>query len=153
MAFAIVAAVLAVAGAAQQNRAARQQKRANRQQQRIAEAENVRSRRQAIRERLIQQSELAALGGATGTSASSGIQGGIASIGSQTAANLGFASQIEALNQNRLRALNRATSLQNSANVLTTASSIAGSNQFQGLFNQSKQPDTAGFGNPLTPNQ
>jgi len=122
----IIAAIVAAAGSAvQQRKAGKQQKRASQREQRIADAENVRSRRQAIRERIIQQSQLNALGAATGTSASSGIQGASASLGSQTASNIGFQTQLEALNKERLSFLGKAAQAQTHAGTFEAVSKIA----------------------------
>lgn len=50
-----------------------------------------------------------------GVAASSGIAGGMASIASQTASNIGFQSQMEQMNQSRMRSLDAAA--QHEANV------------------------------------
>ena len=123
---AIVTAVAAVYSANEQRKAGKEARKAAKMERRIAEAENVRSRRQAIRERIIQTARLENQAASTGTTQSSGVQGGIASLGSQTASNLGFASQIEAMNNQRLSFLDAAAAAQGRAQMAATASSVAG---------------------------
>ena len=131
---AIVTAVAAVYSANEQRKAGKEARKAAKMERRIAEAENVRSRRQAIRERVIQAARLENQAAGTGTTQSSGVQGGVASLGSQTASNLGFASQIEAMNNQRLSFLDAAAAAQGRAQMAATASSVAGSFAPGGAF-------------------
>lgn len=127
MAFAaIVVAVAAAYSANEQQKSNKEARKAAKMERRIAEAENVRSRRQAIRERLIQAARIENQAAATGTTNSSGVQGGIASLGSQTASNIGFSSQVESMNNQRLNFLDAAAAAQGRAQVGSAVGSIAG---------------------------
>jgi len=127
MGFQIAALIIAAYGANEQRRSAAAQRKAVKRERRIAEVENVRSRRQAIRERLIQAEQLRNQGAVSGTMESSGVQGGIASIGSQTASNIGFSNQIDQLNQQRLSFLDAANQYQSNAGIASTVASSVNS--------------------------
>jgi len=79
-----------VAESKQQKRAAKKEKKAQRVQQAITEAQAQRERREAIQQQQQQQAQLANQGVLQGVGGSSGVQGGIGSIGTQTASNIGF---------------------------------------------------------------
>lgn len=144
---AIITAVAAVYSASEQRKAGKEARKAAKMERRIAEAENVRSRRQAIRERVIQAARLENQAAGTGSAQSSGVQGGIASLGSQTAANIGFSTQIEALNNQRLSFLDAAAAAQGRAQMAATVSSVASSFSPGGSFysaGTTTQPAIAG---------
>lgn len=80
-----------------------------RQQQFLAEhrkatVENLRSVRAAVRQARLARGTLTNMGANTGVSGSSGIQGGISSVGSQLSANLSFFTQMDTLNSQGLSA-------------------------------------------------
>lgn len=117
----VIAAVIAAGASAESNR---QQRKAAKAERKRAEAENVRSRRQAIREKIIATSEVSNLAAQTGTSASSGVAGGISSLSSQTASNIGFQSQLAALNEQRMGFLQKAADWQTVASIAQSSTGL-----------------------------
>lgn len=140
MGWTAAAVVISAYSANEQSKANKAARKAAKVERRIAEAENVRSRRQAIRERAIQAARLENQAAGTGTTQSSGVQGGIASLGSQTAANIGFSTQIEALNNQRLSFLDAAAAAQGRAQMAATASSVTGEFAPGGSFYRAGTP-------------
>jgi Flp pilus assembly protein TadB len=63
-----------------------------------AEIQNLRSVRQQIRQARVAQSTMQNVGAQTGGMGSSGMAGGVASVGSQLGSNLGYMSQIASVN-------------------------------------------------------
>jgi hypothetical protein len=112
--------VIAAYSANEQHKASVEQHRAAKQERRMAAAQNLRERKQAYRQMLVQQAQLQAAATNLGASQSSGAQGGIASIGTQTASNIGFQGQIEASNQQRLSFLDKAAQHTGKAQVANT---------------------------------
>lgn len=104
-----VAVALMAYSASEQHEASQDQRAANRQERRAAAARNLRERKQAYRQMVVQQAQIAAMGQNMGVSGSSGVSGGIASAGSQTYSNIGFQSQLEQLNQKRLKYMDSAS--------------------------------------------
>lgn len=101
----VVGAVMSVAGFAkqqdardEQRKAAEEAAQARRQelaaQKARADIENTRSVRAAIRQQYAAQAGIVARGATTGTSASSGVAGGVASTGAQLAGNLSYMSNV-----------------------------------------------------------
>jgi hypothetical protein len=135
------AIVLVAASAYESEQSRKAQNKANRQEKRRAAAENLRERKQAYRQMLIQQAQMQAAGTNLGVAGSSGVAGGIASIGSQTASNIGFQFQLEALNNKRLAALNSAANHQAMANNFSSAASFVSGASNSGMFG-SNQPTT-----------
>lgn len=119
MAGIITAAVVGVAATGyslyEKDRARSKQKRANKKAERIEAIQAQRSRVQAIRQNRIQASQVTASAGNSGLLGSSGVQGSLAGLASEAAANLSFTNQIDALNTQRQGLLNRAG--QNIANA------------------------------------
>lgn len=155
MAFAaFVVAAAAIFSAGEQRKASKQARKAAKEERRMAEVENVRSRRQAIRERILQTEQLRNAGAIGGTLNSSGVQGGIASLGSQTAANIGFQTQLEGLNNRRLSFLDSAAAAQGRAATAQAVGSVASMFAPGGdLYSTSKtqtQPDYSGLYNDPT---
>lgn len=78
----------------------RQEKRKLRQiEQKRSRLEQSRQAVQTLRQSQVERAKLLQLGANRGVSESSGVQGGLGSIQSQTGANIGFANQIFSLNQ------------------------------------------------------
>jgi hypothetical protein len=121
----VVMAVAATASAVQQRKASKQQRRASQTERRMAEVQNVRSRRESIRERILQTEALRNQAAVTGTMESSGFQGGVASLGSQTASNIGFQTQLVELNNQRLSFLDKSARAVNHAGTAQAVGSIA----------------------------
>lgn len=101
----VVGAVMSVAGFSkqqdardEQRKAAEEAAQARRQelaaQKARADIENTRSVRAAIRQQYAAQAGIVARGATTGTSASSGVAGGVASTGAQLAGNLSYMSNV-----------------------------------------------------------
>lgn len=80
--------------AAMESSAAEQRKQFQ-AQQRIADIKNARERANMVRQQRIARADTISTGALTGTSTSSGVQGGAGSIGTQGAANQGFFSAIQ----------------------------------------------------------
>jgi hypothetical protein len=95
MPFFIAAAVgLTAYSVDQQAKAGRAQQRAYEAEKRKAEVENVRKAREAVRQARIVQSQMQSQAALTGGMGSSGLAGGLASVGSQLAGNLNYMSEI-----------------------------------------------------------
>lgn len=90
----IAAVALGGVSAASSIEQGRQQKKAYQAQKRRADIENVRSVREQIRQARIAQANILNQGATGGTMGSSGVQGGIASVGSQLAGNLSYMQDI-----------------------------------------------------------
>ena len=102
---AYIGAATTAVGAVQQYQAGQKQKEAMGRQaaaqqeqfrisQQQAEIQNVRAVRQQLRQRYAAAAALTSRGAMTGTLGSSGVAGGLASLGAQQAANLGYMSDI-----------------------------------------------------------
>jgi len=92
---AIGAMVLGTAGSLYNtNQARKQSKEAARAEQRRAEVQNIREVRSQVRAARMAQASIANAGAVSNTLGSSGVQGGIASVGGQLAGNLGYMSDI-----------------------------------------------------------
>ena len=94
MPFAVVAAIGAVGSIYSSNQARKQNKQAMRAEQRRAEVQNVREVRSQVRSARLAQAAINNAGAISNTLGSSGVEGGIASIGSQLQGNLGYMSDI-----------------------------------------------------------
>lgn len=95
MPFFVAAAVgLTAYSVGEQAKAGRASQRAYEAEKRRAEIENVRKAREAVRQARIVQSQMQSQAALTGGMGSSGLAGGMASVGSQLAGNLNYMSQI-----------------------------------------------------------
>ena len=112
--------VIAAYSANEQHKASVEQHKAAKQERRMAAAQNLRERKQAYRQMVVEQAKLSAAATNLGAAQSSGAQGGIAAIGSQTASNIGFQNQMEASNQQRLSFLDKAAQHEGKAAVANT---------------------------------
>jgi hypothetical protein len=88
------AAVGTVASAQQQRKAGKAAERQYAAESRKAEIQNIRSVRQQIREARLAQASMLNVGAQTGGMGSSGLAGGVASVGTQLAGNLNYMQQI-----------------------------------------------------------
>jgi hypothetical protein len=75
-------------------RAAEEQRKAYKAEQRRAEIQNVRSIRQQVRAARMAQGQMTNTAALTGGLGGSGLAGGMASVGAQTAGNLGYMQDI-----------------------------------------------------------
>lgn len=130
---AAVVAVLTAYSVSEQRQARKAQQRAIKREKAISDAQAIKSQREAIRARIVQQAQIEATAANTGTTGSSGVEGGVASLGSQTGANIGLANQITALNNERLSFLNEASRREGNASAASSLASVAGS---AGGYNQ-----------------
>jgi len=88
------------------------------QERRRADIQNTRSLRQSIRQSRVARATILNTGANVGTSGSSGVQGGAASVGSQSSANMGYFSALQDVNSN-------VTTIQgNQANLFAESGSI-----------------------------
>lgn len=127
---AVVAVAGATAGAVESNQSRQEQKHANDQQNRIEAAQAQRANEQAIRQTRIASANVfanAADTGAAGVQVSSGVAGGIGGYQTQSASNVDFTNQLNALNQDRLNALSDANSDQNTGAIITGITGAVGS--------------------------
>lgn len=88
---------------AQKNMANQQKAAAEKQfneQKKLAELENVRSVRAQLRQQRAAQAAIINQGAGAGTIGSSGVAGGVSSVGAQTASNLGFMSDTAGIRSN-----------------------------------------------------
>ena len=131
-------------GANEQRKASKQQRKAAQTERRMAEVENVRSRREAIRERILQTEALRNQAAVTGTMESSGFQGGVASLGSQTASNIGFQTQLESLNNQRLSFLDKSAKSISNAGTAQAIGSVSSMWTPGGAFYEAGKSSSAG---------
>ena len=137
----VVTAVIAVASIYESEQSRKAANRANRQEKRMAAAQNFRERKQAYRQMIIQQAQMQAAGTNLGVAGSSGLAGGMASLGTQTGSNIGFQLQLDALNNKRLNALNSAANHQAMAGMYGAAASFSMSATSAGKFEQPQFSD------------
>tara|TARA_R110000764_G_scaffold94374_3_gene178172 strand:- start:1862 stop:2332 length:471 start_codon:yes stop_codon:yes gene_type:complete len=132
----------AVASVVQSNKAAKAQQRGVEAQRQQAQSQANRSRRQAIRQNLIQRAQLRNQATAAGVSGGSGFSGGLSSATSQFGANLGFSGVQQGLQNNIFQAQSQAIGYQGRASAFGSLSSLA----FQGAG-----MDFSGGGTTTTP--
>ncbi len=122
--FAIAAVIATAASAYEQHEATKDRRKAIRRERQMAAAQNLRERKQAYRQMVIQQAQMQAAGTNLGVAGSSGLQGGMASIASQTASNIGFQMSMERLNNIRLSWLDKASKHEDTAGIHQAAAQI-----------------------------
>ena len=83
----------------QQKEAAKDVNRQNKLEQRKADIAAARGRAETLRQSKVARAQVVAGGEAAGVGGSTGVAGGVASIGTQTASVLGFANQNQQINQ------------------------------------------------------
>lgn len=112
MAVAAVVGAVAVAGTAysvhEQRQARKEQRQANARAARIEAVRGQRERARALQANRIASADVFAASANAGVAGSSGVQGSLASFGTQAAVNFNFAEQVDTLNQERMRFLDRA---------------------------------------------
>jgi len=93
----IIAGVASIAGgvaqAKEKKTAAKREKKARRVQAALGEAQAQRERRETVRQSRIQRAQILNQGEIGGVAGSSGVQGGVGSVQSQAASNIGFQQQ------------------------------------------------------------
>jgi hypothetical protein len=124
-------AIVAVIGAGVSYKQGQDQKKAAKkefeQQQKLAEVENLRNVRASIRAARTAAGRVTNFAGQTGTMQSSGMAGGLASIGSQLDANIGYTRDTAAISNTISRIqLNNAQSQANYAVLGSTLGAIGG---------------------------
>ena len=141
---AVAMVALMALSVAEQNKSRRAANKANRQERRMAAAQNLRERKQAYRQMVIQQAQMQAVGTNLGISGSSGLAGGMASLASQTASNIGFQNQLEAMNQQRLTFLSSAANYNAKAQMYGSAANFTMSASNAGWFDKKPKPKQPG---------
>lgn len=121
-----IAAASAVKSVVDQRKAAKQQDRANKQAQRQEAYRSQRDRLQAVRQQRIANASAINQGAVSGLQGSSMIAGGISAFNSQTASNMQFTNQMDAMTMQRMQTLASADKLLNRANMFGQISSLAG---------------------------
>lgn len=105
-------------------------KKANKRAERIEAVKAQRERVQALRQNRISAANALAQGANAGVATSSGVQGAIGALGSETAENVSFAGQVDALNQQRLDYIQKgqsaAAKAQTGASVASLGFKVAG---------------------------
>lgn len=96
----VTSVVGTVGGLAMQAKANSAQRKAIQEQQKGEQARYRMEQRQAIRRAQIQRAQMIASAGAAGATDTSGLSGGISSIGSQLGSGLGYASMQSAIGAN-----------------------------------------------------
>lgn len=89
-------------------KARKEQKRANRAQERIRQTQSARERLAQVRESRIAQAQILQSGATQGTSGSSPVQGAYSAVGSATAGNIQFINQMDSLQQEVFRRMEKA---------------------------------------------
>lgn len=92
----------------EQREARKDQKRANARARRIEDVRSQRERMRALQTNRINAAQVFAQAGNAGVGGSSGVQGTLAAFGTQAAGNWNFATTVNTLNQERMRALDSA---------------------------------------------
>lgn len=111
---AVIGTVLSVVGTVKSAKAQKKASRAREQQQRVA---TRKSRRQAIRASVIARSKALATAQGAGTINSSGVSGGVQSVGSRLGSELGFSTQMSNLSRDISRLDQRAATGQTLAGI------------------------------------
>lgn len=103
----------------------KEQKRAARRQENIRKRQVARDNMAQVRQARIAQSQVLQGAATSGTLSSSSAQGGYSAIGALTAGNMQFTNQIDSMNAQNARSIERINSYQGQANVLSGISNLA----------------------------
>lgn len=122
----VIAATATVASYAQQRKAAKAQARAQKAQQRQADIANARERRQAIRNARVARASVESQAALTGITGSSGVEGSMANISSDTTANVSFLDQNQMLSEEASRANQQAADYAMRAQGYADIAKVAG---------------------------
>ena len=146
MATATAIATVASTGAqlVQQRKSRKERQRASALEQRAAEVRNLRERKRAVAARQRAAAQAAVAGEQAGVGATSGvIQAEQSSAGSQFAANVGFAQEIQALGGQRRAALEKAGAAEGRAGLVQAIGSaaVSGINSFSQFQEANKRKD------------
>jgi len=114
-------------------KARKESKRANRAQNRIRQATTARENLAAVRQQKIMQSQVLQAGATQGTMSSSQTQGTYSAIGSATAGNMGFRNQIDSLQQEVFRRMEKANLYSAQAGYYGQAANLAMQGASMGL--------------------
>lgn len=130
---AVIGAAATVATYQQQRKSAKAQARAQRAQQRQADIANARERRAAIRNARVQRASVESQAATTGIVGSSGVEGSLANITSETNSNISFLDQSQQLsseasvaNQQAADYASRAQGYQDIGNLANKAGQVYG---------------------------
>lgn len=125
-------------------KARKEQKRANRAQERIRQTQSARERLAQVRESRIAQAQILQSGATQGTSESSFIQGAYSAAGSATAGNIQFINQIDTLQQEVFRRMEKANLYNAQAGYYSQAANLAIQAASLGAPTQATAPTTPG---------
>jgi hypothetical protein len=146
-----VASISASKKAEKENkRAAEQQRLAYQAEQRRAEVQNVRSIRQQVRAARMAQGQMTNTAALTGGLGGSGLAGGMAAVGGQTAGNLGYMQDIAQQNTAISNAQINSSIFQSRASAAQSAGAIAGQvanlgqTVFRDMYNPSPSSTSSG---------
>jgi hypothetical protein len=130
-----IAAAASVASVVEQRKAGKAAEREAAASQKRAEIQNVRSVREQIRQARLAQSSMTNVAAQTGTMGSSAMAGGISSVGSQLAGNLGYMSDIAQQNTAIYNAQVAQIQASTNASIFGSIGNMAGS-MYQGATGQ-----------------
>lgn len=116
-------------------KAGKESKKAAQAEQRRAEVQNIRNTRQAIREARLAQGSITAQGANAGTIGSTGVAGGLSSVGAQLGGNLNYLATIAEENTNIFNAQMKASQYSSNAQLFGQVASMAGG-AFKGTTGQ-----------------
>ena len=110
-----------------------------------AELEQRRARLKTIREGRVKRAESLNAGASQGTMGSSGLSGGLASVGSQVGTELGFSTQVGAINDNIFKSSMKQAKFQQMGSIFGGIGQIGGamfsnSGAISGAFGSSAAP-------------
>lgn len=139
---ATVVAGLQVGSIVASEKGRKEQKRAARRQENIRKRQVARDNMAQVRQARIAQSQVLQGAATTGTLSSSAAQGGYSAIGALTAGNMQFTNQIDNMNAQNARSIERINSYQGQANVLSGISNLVLQGASMGMGGGSTSPAT-----------
>lgn len=107
------------------SQAAKQQKRSLQFQQEQQKLALARERREQVRQARKARAAIQAAAAGAGVTSSSGLEGGVSSVGSQLSSNLNYLTKQETLSDQASMALGKATDWGNKANIFAGVASLA----------------------------
>ena len=126
MAITAIAGIATAGSVVQQRKARKEQKRANAVERRQAEVRNIRERKKALASRIRASAEAEAAGETAGIGGGAGVvKAEQASLGSQFGSNVGFAQEIQQLEQERVGFLQSAADASGRAGLFQTVGGVA----------------------------
>lgn len=137
---AVLSAISGVIGAVSSMAAVAQQRKAAALQQKQSELQSRRSNRQAMREAQLRRAQTIQGAVAGGVNFSSGMAGGVASLGSQFGEASGYSTQMSGLNKEISMAQQRASTMQAFGGLVGDLFQGGKGQTYGGLFSQRTSP-------------